>query len=191
MNQGHYPAKLWAHIQPLSDNQASFQEAANEWEFDFEDHIKHDGVNCPCGHVNIHILCNIRNPKTLQTAIVGNECIKWFGEHLKAVADIARHLTSIQGTYVGPTKKGYQLQFQVNGNHSVVKQRQIIEGYFGKASAYGREGRWCIAVYDEREMKNELVEGAKYTLNIIPRNSRSTSAVKSFVMEMHSAQLEQ
>lgn len=53
------------------------------------------------------------------------------------MAEITLNMTAITGKYVGPTKGGYQLQFQVAGSHSVVTKRDIIQAYFGKASAYG------------------------------------------------------
>jgi hypothetical protein len=167
-----YPDKLWAHIRPLSVNQASFYDAAKEWEFAEETEETDDDVDCPCGHKHIHMLCHIVNGKTGATAIVGNECINWFGAHLAEVVHLARSLLSITGEYKGFTRSGYQLQFQVHARLSALAQQKILKGYFRRLPWLKVGPRYRLFVYDKRGTPRlPLQVDVKYRLALRVRSS--------------------
>lgn len=49
---------------------------------------------------------------------------------------MAKSLTQMTGKYVGPTKSGYQEQFQINANMSIVQKKETLESYFGRVPVY-------------------------------------------------------
>ncbi len=185
-----YYKKLAIHICALSDNQTNFEEAAQEWEF-WNETLANDGeMDCPCGHQNIHVLCHIHNLKTQKHAIVGNECIKWFGPRLETVARLAKSLLSVKGVYIGPTSgAGFREQFQVHGSLAIIKSAAVVRDYFPIDRPFLRVSkRWRLFVYDRRpHPAAPLHKGYRYVLRLEPRMAKNGD--KKLILEMHGAHL--